>query len=192
MIRSTRSTPDVNGPTVSRGASVPSYARDDLLAAVRALAPKLRAASDEIEAGRSLTEPLVQAMVDAGFYRLYLPRSLGGGELDPLTYFDVIEALTHVESTAGWSTLISTGAMTITSRGLTDEVLARCSRRRGRRSWRARDHREGAPWPCPAATGSPDAGRRAATCDSPAGSWRAAISTMATGRVLARTGAPSI
>src|SRR5712692_2589383 len=124
MIRSTRSTPDVNGPTVSRGASVPSYARDDLLAAVRALAPKLRAASDEIEAGRSLTEPLVQAMVDAGFYRLYLPRSLGGGELDPLTYFDVIEALTHVESTAGWSALISTGAMTITSRGLTDAVLA--------------------------------------------------------------------
>ena len=124
MIRSTRSTPDVNGPTVSRGATVPSYARDDLLVAVRALAPKLRAASDEIEAGRSLTEPLVQAMVDAGFYRLYLPRSLGGGELDPLTYFDVIEALTHVESAAAWSTLISTGAMTIASRGLTDEVLA--------------------------------------------------------------------
>ena len=124
MIRSTRSTPDINGPIASPGATVPSYARDDLLAAVRALAPKLRAASDEIEAGRSLTEPLVQAMVDAGFYRLYLPRSLGGGELDPLTYFDVIEALTHVESTAAWSVLISTGGMTIASRGLTDEVLA--------------------------------------------------------------------
>ena len=101
----------------------PSYTREDLLAAVRDLAPALRAASDEIEAGRSLTEPLVQAMADAGFYRMYLPASLGGGELDPLTYFDVIEALTQVESVAGWSVLISTGAMTITARGLPDETL---------------------------------------------------------------------
>ena len=105
------------------GHALPSYAREDLLAAVRALAPRLRAAAQEIEAGRSLTEPIVQAMADAGFYRMYLPRSLGGGELDPLTYFDVIEALAQVESTAGWSVLISTGAMTITARGLPDEPL---------------------------------------------------------------------
>ena len=118
------STSDVDGLPASPGGSVPSYARDDLLAAVRALAPRLRAASDEIEAGRSLSEPLVQAMVDAGFYRLYLPRSLGGGEVDPLTYFDVIEALAQVESAAAWSALISTGAMTIASRGLPDETLA--------------------------------------------------------------------
>jgi alkylation response protein AidB-like acyl-CoA dehydrogenase len=118
------SAPDINGAPTSPGAIAPSYAREDLLAAVQALAPELRAASDEIEAGRSLTEPLVQAMVDAGFYRLYLPRSLGGGELDPLTYFDVIEALARIESAAAWSALISTGAMTIASRGLPDEVLA--------------------------------------------------------------------
>ena len=37
--------------------SLPSYAREDLLAAVRALAPRLRASSDEIEAARSLSEP---------------------------------------------------------------------------------------------------------------------------------------
>src|SRR5262245_11588787 len=101
----------------------PSYAREDLLAAVRGLAPLLRAASDETEAARSLSEPLVQAMADAGLYRMYLPRSLGGGELDPLTYFDVIEALSQVESAAGWSVLISTGAMTIVARGLPDEIL---------------------------------------------------------------------
>ena len=105
------------------GAGSPSYARADLLAAVQALAPRLRAAAEEIEAGRSLTEPIVQAMADAGLYRMYLPRSLGGGEIDPLTYFDVIEALTQVESVAGWSVLISTGAMTITARGLPDAPL---------------------------------------------------------------------
>ena len=76
-----------------KGHAAPSYTREDLLAAIRALAPRLRAASDEIEAARTLTEPLVQAMADAGLYRMYLPRSLGGGELDPLAYFDVIERL---------------------------------------------------------------------------------------------------
>lgn len=109
--------------TGADGHVVPSYAREDLLAAVRALAPRLRAASEETEAARSLSEPLVQAMAEAGFYRMYLPRSLGGGELDPLTYFDVVEALAQVESVAGWSVLISTGAMTITARGLPDETL---------------------------------------------------------------------
>jgi indole-3-acetate monooxygenase len=94
-----------------------------LLAAVRELAPRLRETAEATEAARSLPEPIVQAMADAGLYRMYLPRSLGGGELDPLTYFDVIEALTQVESVAGWSVLISTGAMTITARGLPDDTL---------------------------------------------------------------------
>jgi alkylation response protein AidB-like acyl-CoA dehydrogenase len=114
---------DANGATGSGVAPAPSYAREDLLAAVQALAPRLRAASDETEAARSLSEPLVQAIADAGLYRMYLPRSLGGGEVDPLTYFDVVEALAQVESAAGWSVLISTGAMTITARGLTDAPL---------------------------------------------------------------------
>jgi alkylation response protein AidB-like acyl-CoA dehydrogenase len=103
--------------------AAPSYAREDLLAAVRDLAPRLREAADETEATRSLSEPLVQAMADAGLYRMYLPKSLGGGELDPLTYFDVIEALAEVESAASWSVLISTGAITIVARGLPDETL---------------------------------------------------------------------
>jgi alkylation response protein AidB-like acyl-CoA dehydrogenase len=102
----------------------PSYERKDLLAAVEALAPLLREAAPETEAKRTLPEPIVQAMVDAGLYRLFLPRSLGGGEIDPLTYFDVIEALAQVESAAAWSVLISTSTMTITVRGLHDAVLA--------------------------------------------------------------------
>ena len=54
----------VNGPTVGTSSSLPSYTREDLLAAVKGLAPRLGAASAEIESGRSLTEPLVQALVD--------------------------------------------------------------------------------------------------------------------------------
>jgi alkylation response protein AidB-like acyl-CoA dehydrogenase len=116
------SRPDADGRPAS-SLPLPSHTRNDLLASVRALAPRLRAASDEIERGRSLTEPLVQAMVEAGLYRMLLPRSLGGGEIDPLAYFDVVEALTKAESTAAWSVLISTSTMTGTVRALTDEKL---------------------------------------------------------------------
>jgi alkylation response protein AidB-like acyl-CoA dehydrogenase len=101
----------------------PDYSREGLLDAVKGLAPALRAASFEIERGRSLTEPIVQAMVDAGLYRMFFPRPLGGGQVDVLTYFDVVEALAQVESTAAWSVLISTSTMTTTVRGLSDELL---------------------------------------------------------------------
>lgn len=113
------------GLTSTAGRSVPSYTRRDLLAAVQALAPRLREAAKETEATRSLGEPIVQAMVDAGLYRMLLPRSLGGGEIDPLAYFDVVEALAQADSAAAWSVLISTSTMTITAGGLPDEVLAR-------------------------------------------------------------------
>ena len=101
----------------------PSFARDDLLTAARKLAPGIRAASDEIERGRSLTEPIVQALADAGLYRMFLPRSLGGGEVHPLTYFDVVEELTRADSAVGWSILISTSTMTSAARAFRDEVL---------------------------------------------------------------------
>jgi alkylation response protein AidB-like acyl-CoA dehydrogenase len=119
------SPPGINGPAAGPGTVTPSYTREGLFAAVRTLTPRLRAAADEIEAARSLTEPLVQALADAGLYRMLLPRTLGGGELDPLTYFDVIDALAQVESAAAWSVLISTSTMTGMVRGLPDELLAR-------------------------------------------------------------------
>jgi alkylation response protein AidB-like acyl-CoA dehydrogenase len=103
---------------------VPSYGRDELLAAVGALTERLRTAADEIERARTLPEALVEAMVEAGLYRMLLPRGLGGGEVDPLTYFDVIDALAQADSAAAWSVLISTSSMTSTVRGLGDEALA--------------------------------------------------------------------
>jgi indole-3-acetate monooxygenase len=113
-----------DGSTGPPEAPGPSYARDDLLAAVARLAPPLRSAATEIEKARSLPEPIVEAMVEAGLYRLLLPRSLGGGEVDPLTYFEVVEALARADTAAAWSVLISTSTMTITARGLPDATLA--------------------------------------------------------------------
>lgn len=62
-------------------------------------------------------------MVDAGLYRLFVPRSLGGRELDPLAYFEVVEELAAIDSAVGWSVLISTSSTTGMLRGLPDEVV---------------------------------------------------------------------
>ena len=50
----------------------------DYLRRARELAPELAAAADEIECRRELPEPIVAALVERGFFRLLLPRSLGG------------------------------------------------------------------------------------------------------------------
>jgi alkylation response protein AidB-like acyl-CoA dehydrogenase len=68
----------------------------------RELAPKIRACADEIEGERELPRALFQAMADAGLFRLVLPRSLGGAELDLPTYIQVIEELGKADASTGW------------------------------------------------------------------------------------------
>lgn len=68
----------------------------------RELAPKIRAAADEIEAERELPRALFEALADAGLFRLALPRSLGGAELDLPTYIQVIEELGKADASTGW------------------------------------------------------------------------------------------
>jgi len=62
-------------------------------------------------------------MAEAGLYRLLVPRALGGHELDPLAYFDLVEDLAAIDSAVGWSVLISTSSTTGMLRGLPDDVI---------------------------------------------------------------------
>src|SRR5262249_47006474 len=79
------------------------------LQAARELAPKIRAAADEIEAERELPRPLFEALADAGFYHLAVPRSLGGGELDLPTYIQLLEELGKADASTAWT--INQGAI---------------------------------------------------------------------------------
>ena len=56
----------------------------------RAFVPELAAAAPEIERQRELPEPVVATMVECGFFRMLLPRSLGGAELLPAPYVRVV------------------------------------------------------------------------------------------------------
>jgi len=75
----------------------------DYLERARSLAPMLKEAADEIEARRELPDRVVEALIEAGFFRMLLPRSLGGSELRPLDYVQVVEEIARAEPSTAWS-----------------------------------------------------------------------------------------
>ncbi|MGE0724763.1 MAG: acyl-CoA dehydrogenase family protein, partial [Alphaproteobacteria bacterium] len=73
-----------------------------LLARVRALAPMVDAHRAAIERERRLPAPLFDALAEAGLFRLWLPRALGGPELSPLGFMAVVEAAAALDASVGW------------------------------------------------------------------------------------------
>ena len=74
----------------------------DYLADLHALAPALTASAAQIDERRELPAGIVDTLVERGFFRLLLPRSLGGAELLPSAYVPVIEAVARVDASTAW------------------------------------------------------------------------------------------
>jgi alkylation response protein AidB-like acyl-CoA dehydrogenase len=74
----------------------------DHIALARRLAPDIEAAAAEIEARRELPPTLVDTLVGAGCYRLLLPRSLTGAELDPASFAEFIEIIAGADASTAW------------------------------------------------------------------------------------------
>src|SRR5947209_20502101 len=68
----------------------------------RAFVAELAAAASDIERQRELPEPVVAAMVERGFFRMLLPRSIGGAELLPAPYVRVVEEIAKGDASAAW------------------------------------------------------------------------------------------
>ena len=77
-------------------------ASTDHVSAARALVPLLQAAGPQIDAANQLPSEILDAMHAAGMFRLLLPRSLGGAELDPVTYVQCVEAIASGDGATGW------------------------------------------------------------------------------------------
>ncbi len=74
----------------------------DYIARARDFAPVLAAQASEIERRRELPTGLRTALIEEGFFRLLLPRSLGGAELLPAIFVQVIEAIAKADASAAW------------------------------------------------------------------------------------------
>jgi len=79
------------------------------LAAVRTLAPLITQHADEAERARRLARPVVEALVNAGVFRLLVPPVLGGAGASPLEFREVVETIAAVDGSTGWCVMISGG-----------------------------------------------------------------------------------
>lgn len=91
--------PSGSPPTAAGGTPT---SNESLLETARALAPLIRDRAPEAETTRRLPRGVLDAMRDAGLFRLLLPRALGGLEVDPVTYVLVAEEISRADSAAGW------------------------------------------------------------------------------------------
>src|SRR5438105_3079964 len=91
-----------------------------LVHAAAALQPVLRKYHDEMEREQRMPSALFEQLREAGFYKMVIPRSLGGLQVDPLTYLRVVELLAEGAGSVGWN-LGNGGVGQLVTLGLPDE-----------------------------------------------------------------------
>jgi indole-3-acetate monooxygenase len=88
--------------------------------AAAALRPVIHSYQEEIEREQRLPQTLVEQLHVAGFYRLVIPRALGGLQVDPLTYLRVVELVSEGAGSVGWN-LANNSIVQLITLGLPDE-----------------------------------------------------------------------
>jgi 3-hydroxy-9,10-secoandrosta-1,3,5(10)-triene-9,17-dione monooxygenase len=73
-----------------------------VIAGVTELLPVLRQRSQEAEDGRVIPAESVKALEETGFFRLLQPRSAGGLEADPVTFFTAVRLIASACGSTGW------------------------------------------------------------------------------------------
>jgi indole-3-acetate monooxygenase len=81
----------------------------DLLADIRDLAPGIASRAAEIEAGRRTPPDLVETLRSIGVFRVFVPRSHGGLELDLPAALEIFGALGRIDGSVGWIATIGSG-----------------------------------------------------------------------------------
>lgn len=66
------------------------------------LLPKITAVADQIDCERKLPPNLADELKDQGFFRLLVPRSLGGAEMDYIEYLNIIETFGKADGSTAW------------------------------------------------------------------------------------------
>jgi indole-3-acetate monooxygenase len=79
----------------------------NLVQAAHELGPLISQNVNQEEMNRRLSKPVLDELRKAGFLRLFLPKSLGGLEADPVSTAKVIEEVTMHNTAAGWSLMVA-------------------------------------------------------------------------------------
>src|SRR5215467_13954336 len=89
------------------GISPSSLTADSLLRAFQELGPAITARALEIETSRRIPADIVDGLKRAGIFRMFVPRSYGGLELDLPTGLEILVELAKIDSSVGWNAMTS-------------------------------------------------------------------------------------
>lgn len=81
-----------------------------VLAAARDLSGVISSRAGDTESGRRLPADLLGQLKQAGFFRMFVPRSHGGYELDLRTGNDVLETVARADGATGWTVMLGSEA----------------------------------------------------------------------------------
>jgi alkylation response protein AidB-like acyl-CoA dehydrogenase len=73
-----------------------------ILQAAHALRPKVEAAAAQIDDQSRIPPELVSALMEAGLFRLYVPRAYGGAEVTLLEFAQIIEEIGSADASTAW------------------------------------------------------------------------------------------
>ena len=73
-----------------------------LVERARALVPTIKAGVERIERDREIPAEVLEAMHDARLFRMLVPRSIGGEEVEPAAFFHVMEAIAGADASVAW------------------------------------------------------------------------------------------
>ena len=79
---------------------------EQMLAEIRRLAPRITSRAAEIEAERRTPPDIVDSLRSIGIFRMFVPRSRGGLELDLPLGLDIVRSLARIDGSVGWNTMI--------------------------------------------------------------------------------------
>ena len=88
--------------TQARAAISDAPAERDLVAAAHELSALADSGAAAAEARGQLGEDLVEAFHESGLWAMWLPRELGGSELQPISSLEVLEHISYGDASAGW------------------------------------------------------------------------------------------
>jgi len=87
--------------------------RTDPVVRARELGAEIAAAADEIERTRRIPEALLERLHDSRLFRMLLPRSAGGDEIEPAVYVTAIEELARHDASIAWNAFVANSSALI-------------------------------------------------------------------------------
>ncbi|WP_037304000.1 3-hydroxy-9,10-secoandrosta-1,3,5(10)-triene-9,17-dione monooxygenase oxygenase subunit [Amycolatopsis orientalis] len=78
------------------------HAAQDVIAGIRELLPVLRERAQEAEDARRIPEESVKSLQETGFFKLLQPKTFGGLEADPVSFYTCVKLVASACGSTGW------------------------------------------------------------------------------------------